>query len=179
MSHPTSTQAPQAPIVLNPHTLAKRAQTRAGNLAIRFSNNAALELELSEIEQEILNAYDLLSRVIMSGVKATIKPEPSQQTTGDKVGIAQDLKETGFPNQQHTGYKVAFSGDGYHVRVLCDANNNYKTVKERCEIPKGHRQVCLHCGFDNFIQGATYNACNRCGLSVVDHCAYVAIAGGV
>ncbi|MEI6706233.1 MAG: hypothetical protein WCK96_03740 [Methylococcales bacterium] len=64
----------QAPIVLNPQTLAKvmqwleRAENHAGNLAIQFRDHESA-LEFTEIELEIATAYNLLSKVIMSGVK--------------------------------------------------------------------------------------------------------------
>ncbi len=81
MSHHQSAPNAQSPIVLNPQTLAKvmqwleRAQNHAGNLALQFSGHESA-LELTEIECEIATAYDLLSHVIMSGVK---KPTPPIQ----------------------------------------------------------------------------------------------------
>ncbi|MDD1607104.1 MAG: hypothetical protein LUQ18_01105, partial [Methylococcaceae bacterium] len=90
MSQNNSAPSAQAPIVLNPQTLAKvmqwleRAQNHAGNVAIKFSGHESA-LELTEIECEIATAYDLLSRVIMSGVKTTPTPQlqtaPKPQTT--------------------------------------------------------------------------------------------------
>jgi predicted RNA-binding Zn-ribbon protein involved in translation (DUF1610 family) len=76
MSQNNSAPSAQAPIVLNLQTLAKvmqwleRAQNHAGNLALQFSGHESA-LELTEIECEIATAYDLLSHIIMSGVKAT------------------------------------------------------------------------------------------------------------
>lgn len=74
----------QAPIVLNPQTLAKvmqwleRAQNHAGNLAIQFSGHESA-LEFTEIECEIATTYDLLSHVIMSGVKTHPQAVPKPQ----------------------------------------------------------------------------------------------------
>ena len=74
MSHEQTAPSTQSPIVLNPQTLAKvmqwleRAENHAANLVLKFSGHESA-LELTEIEFEIATAYNLLSHVIMSGVK--------------------------------------------------------------------------------------------------------------
>ncbi len=74
MSHDQTASSTQPPIVLNPQTLAKvmqwleRAENHAANLAVKFSGHESA-LEFTEIELEIATAYNLLSHVIMSGVK--------------------------------------------------------------------------------------------------------------
>ncbi len=74
MSHDQTASSTQSPIVLNPQTLAKvmqwleRAENHAANLALKFSEHETA-LEFTEIELEIATAYNLLSHVIMSGVK--------------------------------------------------------------------------------------------------------------
>ncbi len=74
MSHEQTASSTQSPIVLNPQTLAKamqwleRAENHAANLALKFSGHETA-LEFTEIEFEIATAYNLLSHVIMSGVK--------------------------------------------------------------------------------------------------------------
>ena len=66
-------QNTEPPIVLNPRTLAKamesleRAETHAGNLALQHES---IEPDLTMLEGEIAQATNLLSRVIMRGVKA-------------------------------------------------------------------------------------------------------------
>jgi len=96
----------QAPIVLNPQTLAKvmqwleRAENHAGNLAIQFRGHESA-LEFTEIELEIATAYNLLSRVIMSGVKTA--PPPAKPTP---------------PKRQTTGHGWEVDGRGYDCRVL-------------------------------------------------------------
>ena len=69
MSHDQTESSTQAPIVLNPQTLAKviqwleRAENHAANLALKFSGHESA-LEFTEIELEIATAYNLLSHVI-------------------------------------------------------------------------------------------------------------------
>ena len=74
MSHDQTESSTQAPIVLNPQTLAKvmqwleRAENHAANHALKFSGHESA-LEFTEIEFEIVIASNLLSKAIMSGVK--------------------------------------------------------------------------------------------------------------
>lgn len=76
MSQTNQTPNDQAPIVLNPQVLARAmallecAENHAAKLAIRLNNNTAIESELKELELQIALAYNLLSSVVMSGVKA-------------------------------------------------------------------------------------------------------------
>ena len=174
MSHHQSAPNAQSPIVLNPQTLAKvmqwleRAQNHTGNLAIKFSGHESA-LELTEIECEIATAYDLLSHIIMSGVKKTTppiqaKPKPQAPTT---------------PKRQTTGYGLEVDGAGYDCRVLLDHDGGYVMVTQHCSPPHGHRQVCIKCGYDRFNEGVHYVKCPECEAAVNYHCRYVAIAGGV
>lgn len=174
MSHHQSAPNAQSPIVLNPQTLAKvmqwleRAQNHAGNLALQFSGHESA-LELTEIECEIATAYDLLSHVIMSGVK---KPTPPIQAKPKPQAPTP-------PKRQTTGYGLEVDGAGYDCRVLLDHDGNYVMVSQHCSKPHGHRQVCIKCGYDRFNEGVHYVKCPECEASVNYHCRYVAIAGGV
>jgi hypothetical protein len=166
----------QAPIVLNPQTLAKvmqwleRAQNHAGNLAIQFSGHESA-LEFTEIECEIATAYDLLSHVIMSGVK---KPTPPIQAK--PIPQAQTSTQ---PKRQTTGHGLEIDGRGYHCRVLLnEEGDDYHEINPKCTPPAGYRQVCIKCGYDRFMLGVFYGDCPQCQLRVVHYCRYVAIAGG-
>lgn len=89
MSHHQSAPNAQSPIVLNPRTLAKamelleHAQNHAGNLSLQYDNHS-IAPDLTMLECEISTAYDMLSRVIMSGVKKSplpAKTSPEEQAT--------------------------------------------------------------------------------------------------
>ncbi|MEI6705783.1 MAG: hypothetical protein WCK96_01475 [Methylococcales bacterium] len=156
----------QALIVLNPQTLAKvmqsleRAENHAGNLAIQFRGHESA-LEFTEIELEIATAYNLLSRVIMSGVKTA--PPPAKPTP---------------PKRQTTGHSIERDGRGYDCRVLMnEEGDDYLEINPECTPPAGYRQVCIHCGFDSFDKGTIYCDCPQCSYRVVHNCRYVAIAG--
>jgi hypothetical protein len=175
MSQNNSAPSAQAPIVLNPQTLAKvmqwleRAQNHAGNLAIQFSGHESA-LELTEIECEIATAYDLLSHVIMSGVKTT--PTPQLKTVPKP-------QATTPPKRQTTGHGLEVDGRGYDCRVLLNEDgDDYHEINPECTPPAGYRQVCIKCGFDEFATGVIYLDCPQCRLQVVHYCRYVAIAGG-
>jgi hypothetical protein len=173
MSHHQTAPNEQAPIVLNPRTLAQamqwleRAENNAGNLAIQFSEHES-SLKFTEIENQIAQVYHLLSRVIMSGVKAPLptQTEPKPQATTK-------------PQRQTTGYGLAVDGRGYDCRVLLDRDGDYLMVSQHCSKPHGHRQVCIKCGYDRFNDGVHYVKCPECEAAVNYHCRYVAIAGGV
>ena len=168
MSQNNSVPNAQAPIVLNPQTLAKvmqwleRAENHAGNLAIQFRDHESA-LEFTEIELEIATAYNLLSRVIMSGVKTA--PPPAKPTP---------------PKRQTTGHRIERDGRGYDCRVLLNEDgDDYLEINPECTPPAGYRQVCIHCGFDSFDKGTIYCDCPQCSYRVVHNCRYVAIERGV
>lgn len=174
MSNHQTAPNEQAPIVLNPRTLAQamqwleRAENNAGNLAIQFSEHES-SLKFTEIENQIAQAYHLLSRVIMSGVKATPPPQtkPKPQATTP-------------PKRQTTGHGLEIDGRGYHCRVLLNAEgDDYLEINPCCTPPAGYRQVCIKCGFDEFAAGIYYQDCPQCTLQVAHYCRYVAIAGSV
>jgi hypothetical protein len=172
MSQNNSVPNAQALIVLNPRTLAnamqvlERAQNHAGNLSLQYDNHS-IAPDLTMLECEIAQAYDMLSRVIMSGVKKSplpAKTSPEEQAT--------------TPPQRQTKHGLEQDGAGYDCRVLLDDDGHYTVVDPTCTPPDGYRQVCIKCGHDRFMLGVTYNDCPECRLRVVRHCRYVAIAGG-
>jgi hypothetical protein len=177
MSQNNSAPSAQAPIVLNPQTLAKvmqwleRAQNHAGNVAIKFSGHESA-LEFTEIECEIATAYDLLSHVIMSGVKAP--PTPQLKTIPKPQATTSPKRQTTGP-----GHGLEVDGRGYDCRVLLNEDgDDYLEINPCCTPPAGYRQVCIKCGYDSFMLGVFYGDCPQCQLRVVHYCRYVAIAGG-
>ncbi len=146
----------------------EQAENNEGNLAIQFSEHES-SLKFTEIENQIAQAYHLLSCVIMSGVKATPPPaqtEPKPQATTK-------------PKRQTTGHGLEIDGRGYHCRVLLnEEGDDYLEINPKCTPPAGYRQVCIKCGFDEFATGIYYQDCPQCSLQVAHYCRYVAIAGG-
>ncbi len=166
MSQNNSVPNAQAPIVLNPQTLAKvmqwleLAKARAHELAqvplYEQQQNAVLDFELAQVEFPITQALAVLNNTVMQG--ETITP----------------------PKRQTTGYGLEVDGAGYDCHVLLnEEGDDYHEINPKCTPPAGHRQVCIKCGYDSFMRGVFYGDCPQCQLRVVHYCRYVAIAGGV
>jgi hypothetical protein len=188
MSHHQSAPNAQSPIVLNPRTLAnvmellERAQNHAGNLSLQYDNHS-IAPDLTMLECEIATAYDMLSRVIMNGVKKSpppiqAEPKPKVRAPYSYMQPEPSLQATTPTKRQTTNHHTEQDGAGYDCRVLLDEDGDYAIVDPTCTPPAGYRQVCIKCGFDNFDTGTFYLDCPQCRLQVVHYCRYVAIAGG-
>lgn len=84
------------------------------------------------------------------------------------------LQPTGGGLSSHKGVP-AMLHDQTHTPTP-DAYGIYR-VNPNTKPPKGFKQVCNQCHFDKF--SGAYRYCPACGYEAVNHCQYVAKAGGL